>query len=66
MSNNDTKPTGKEDSKEKEEKEEIEETSYIGCSHDYTEYTGGGASYYRCSKCNDVKIGGGKYTYNPR
>jgi hypothetical protein len=64
MSNNDTKPSGEEESKENKEVKEVK--PYISCSHNYTEYTGGGASYYKCSKCNDVKIGGGRWTYNPR
>lgn len=65
MSKNDTKPSGEEESKENNDSKKVE-VGYIRCSHNYTEYTGGGASYYKCSKCNDVKIGGGRWTYNPR
>jgi hypothetical protein len=63
MSKNDTNPSDKKNTEEKDTKKV--DTVYIRCSHSYTEYTGGGATYSKCSKCNDIKIGGGRFTYNP-
>jgi hypothetical protein len=62
MSTNDTKNSEKENSKDKQE----EFKGYSRCSHNYVEYCSSTTPYFKCTKCNDVKIGGGRWTYNPK